>query len=103
MRRLPWLVCLLLPLFAGSARAGSITADSIESQSGALQAAMQQLPRGATVTRNQCQEIQVGSFNMPRYRCTIWFVTAPTPAPSQSATPPGSTLPGSAPPAAPAP
>jgi hypothetical protein len=102
MPRFPLLVCLLLPLVAAPARAGSVTADSIEGHRGALQAAMQQLPRGATVIRNECQEIQVGSFNLPRYRCTVWFLDAPSPADQGSAVPSGSPLPP-APAVAPAP
>jgi hypothetical protein len=62
---------LLLPL--PPARAGSVTADSILDQEGARQAAMEQVPRGATVTGTRCQEIGVGGMDNPRYRCTVEY------------------------------
>ncbi len=86
MRRLvPGLA--LLPLLALPAQAGSVTADSINDHSAALQAALQRVPRGATATRSQCQSIQVGGFGLPRWRCTVWFSDAPAPAPPGPASP----------------
>jgi hypothetical protein len=68
---------LILP-----AQAGSVTADSILDSEGARQAAMEQVPRGATVTGTRCQEIGVGGMDNPRYRCTVDYQPA-------GATPPG--------------
>ncbi len=82
----------LLPLLVLPARAGSVTADSINDHSAALQEALQMVPRGATVSRSQCQSMQVGGFGLPRWRCTVWFSDAPAakaPAPAQ----PGSAAP----------
>jgi hypothetical protein len=78
MRRLA-AVLSLLPLLALPAQAGSVTADSINDHSAALQAALSMVPRGATVSRSQCQSIAVG-FGLPRWRCTVWFSDAPKPA-----------------------
>jgi len=86
MRRLVTALALL-PLLALPARAGSVTADSINDHSAALQEALSRVPRGATVSRSQCQSMQVGGFGLPRWRCTVWFSEAPpSPAadPSQS-------------------
>lgn len=89
-----------LSLAAGPALAGSITADSVMDKSGARQEALEQVPKGATITRTKCQEIEIGMDNI-RYRCTVWYTTAPVvspaPAPLPGATPaPGSsTAPGS--------
>ena len=80
----------LLPLLALSAHAGSVTADSINDHSAALQDALQRVPRGATVSRSQCQSMQVGGFGLPRWRCTVWYSEAPAspaPSPSQPASP----------------
>jgi hypothetical protein len=71
-------VLALSPLLVLPVRAGSVTADSINDHSAALQAALQQMPRGATATRSQCQSISVG-FGLPRWRCTVWFSDAPAP------------------------
>ena len=71
-RRLLALTTLLL-LSAAPALAGSVTADSILDQEGARQAAMEQMPRGATMTGSRCQEIGVGGIDNPRYRCTVRF------------------------------
>jgi hypothetical protein len=89
----------LLPLLALPARAGSVTADSINDHSAALQAALQQVPRGASVSRSQCQSIQVGGFGLPRWRCTVWFSDTPA---AQAPGQPGGGAP-TASPAAPAP
>lgn len=83
---------VLLPLLTLPARAGSVTADSINDHSAALQQALQMVPRGATVSRSQCQSMQVGGFGLPRWRCTVWYSDAPAataPAPAQ----PGSAAP----------
>ncbi len=61
----------------------SVTADSIWDQEGARQAAMEQVPRGATVTGTSCQEIGVGGMDNSRYRCTVDYQpagAAPSPA-----------------------
>lgn len=71
-RRLVALTTLLL-LSAAPAQAGSVTADSILDQEGARQAALEQVPRGATVTGSRCQEIDVGGIDNPRYRCTVEY------------------------------
>jgi hypothetical protein len=71
-RRLLALTTMLL-LSATPALAGSVTADSILDQEGARQAAMEQMPRGATVTGSRCQEIGVGGIDNPRYRCTVEY------------------------------
>ncbi len=76
-----------LPLLLGApALAGSITVDSIFDKQAALQEALSDMPRGASVTRSECQEISVGLDNS-RYRCTVWYVkptpqTGPQPTPS---------------------
>lgn len=68
---------LLLGALQGPpARAESVTADSILDQEGAKQAAMEQVPRGATITGNRCQEIGVGGMGNPRYRCTVDYLPA---------------------------
>jgi hypothetical protein len=68
---------LLLAVLLGlPAHAGSVTADSILDQEGAKQAAMEQVPRGATITGSRCQEIGVGGMDNPRYRCTIDYLPA---------------------------
>lgn len=61
-------LALLLPGLP--AWAGSATAESIWDRSHALQEAMQQVPAGATVTDQRCQELEVGLDNF-RYRCTV--------------------------------
>jgi len=83
--RAPWAVLLLLLLPALPvlpARAGSVTADSIQDLEGARAAALEQVPRGATITGTRCQEIGVGGMDNPRYRCTVDYQPA-------GATPPG--------------
>lgn len=86
LRRLATTALALLPLLALPARAGSVTADSINDHSAALQQALSQVPRGATVSRSQCQSMQVGGFGLPRWRCTVWFSDPPaqpaSPAPA---------------------
>ena len=88
MLRLSLALSLLLHLLAGAARAGSVTADSIMDRNGARQAAMEQVPRGATVTGSRCEDIQVGGFGLPRYRCTLWYRDQPASAPPAPAAAP---------------
>jgi hypothetical protein len=65
-----------LPFFlAGPAWAGSVTAESVMDQQNAQQRALEKVPRGATVTRTECQEVSVtGNY---RYRCSVWYDEAP--------------------------
>lgn len=78
-------IALLIP----AARAGSATASSIWNKTNALARARQQLPPGAIVTGEHCQEIEVGIGNI-RYLCTVEFSPvefspAPlTPSPTQT-------------------
>lgn len=67
---------LSLTLTAGPARAGSITVESIISESVARQGALEQVPANATVERTHCQEIGMpgGSY---RYRCTAEYRMPP--------------------------
>jgi hypothetical protein len=67
------LPCLTLP-----AQAGSVTASSIWNKSNAIERARQQLPAGAVVTAERCQETEVGMGNY-RYLCTVEF-SQPAPA-----------------------
>lgn len=76
-----------------AARAGSATASSIWNKTNALAWARQQLPPGAVVTGEHCQEVEVGIGNI-RYLCTVEFGPAPaistpssTPIPSAAPTP----------------
>lgn len=72
------LLALASVLLVGAppALAASVTADSIVDQEGARQAALEQVPRGATVTGSRCQEINVGGIDNPRYRCTVDYLPA---------------------------
>ena len=106
------LVLLGLTLTAAPALAGSITADSVMDKAGARQAAMSQVPKGATVTKTKCLDLEVGMDNI-RYRCTVWYseppVTqapprpepapppspGPTPAPTSPQVAPQPAMPGS--------
>lgn len=72
-------VLLLLSLLTTPARAGSATAESIWDRNDARQRALQQKPRGATVTDTQCEEISVGNGDS-RYRCTVFYVDPPAQA-----------------------
>lgn len=74
------LACALACALVGGvpARAGSVTASSVWDQDNALQRAREQLPKGATVTRERCEELNMGLDNF-RYRCTLWF-EPPAPA-----------------------
>lgn len=72
-----------LTALCGPARAGSATAESIWDRGAARQRAMEQVPKGARVTRTVCEELAVGRDNT-RYRCSVFYTTAPaTPAPAQ--------------------
>jgi hypothetical protein len=77
-----------LALLAGAAHAGSVTAESIFDREATRQQARSQVPKGATVTRTVCEDLEVGLGNT-RYRCTVFYTTAPAttapaaPAPSQ--------------------
>lgn len=79
-------VLLLLPLLSTSAQAGSATAESIWERNDARQRALQQIPKGATVTDTQCEEISVGNGDS-RYRCTVFYADPPAQAPSSGAQP----------------
>lgn len=72
------------------AQAGSATADSIWDRKSALQRAMEAMPAGATLTRQECQTLEVGLDNI-RYRCTVWWsdpvVNPPASQPAPAATP----------------
>ncbi|MBW4531306.1 MAG: hypothetical protein KME02_11540 [Aphanothece saxicola GSE-SYN-MK-01-06B] len=75
-----------LALLAGDAHAGSVTAESIFDRQATRQQAKSQVPKGATVTRTVCEDIEVGMDNT-RYRCTVFYTTAPaSPAPTAPAT-----------------
>ena len=60
----------LLALQGPAVWAGSATAESIWDRNNALERAREQVPAGATVTRERCQEIEVGLDNI-RYRCSV--------------------------------
>lgn len=72
----PLALATVLLVSAAPALAASVTADSILDQEGARQAAMEQVPRGATVTGSRCQEIGVGGMDNPRYRCSVEYQPA---------------------------
>jgi hypothetical protein len=67
-----------LPFLTLPAQAGSVTASSIWDKSNAIERARQQLPAGAVVTAERCQETEVGMGNY-RYLCTVEF-SQPAPA-----------------------
>ena len=74
-----------LALLAGPAHAGSVTAESIFDREATRQQAKSQVPKGATVTRTVCEDLEVGLGNT-RYRCTVFYTTTPaSPAPSTTA------------------
>ncbi len=64
---------------AGPARAGSVTAESIFDRQATRQQARSQVPKGATVTRTVCEDLEVGLDNT-RYRCTVYYTMTPAPA-----------------------
>ena len=72
-----------LPLLNLPAPAGSVTASSIWNKSNAIERARQQLPPGAVISGERCQETEVGIGNY-RYLCTVEFsVTSPAPTTNQ--------------------
>lgn len=79
-----------LALLAGPAHAGSVTAESIFDRQATRQQARSQVPKGATVTRTVCEDLEVGLDNT-RYRCTVFYTMPPTPAatPATAAPAPG--------------
>ena len=71
-----------LALQAGPAPAGSVTAESVFNRQATRQEAKSQVPKGATVTRTVCEDLEVGMDNT-RYRCTVFYTTTPaSPAPA---------------------
>ncbi len=91
------------------ALAGSVTAESIWDSTNAIQRATSQIPSGATVTGNSCQEVDMRGGDT-RYICTVTYSSpppapAPTPAAAPGASPigPGSIGPNPNAPSAPAP
>lgn len=66
-------------LGAAPSRAGSVTADSVWDRGDARQRALQQVPKGATVTETRCQDLEIGVDNV-RYRCTVRYEQTPPPA-----------------------
>lgn len=91
------------------ALAGSVTAESIWDSTNAIQRATSQIPSGATVTGNSCQEVDMRGGDT-RYICTVTYSSpppapAPTPATAPGASPigPGSIGPNPNAPSAPAP
>jgi hypothetical protein len=88
-RRCHWWVGLgplalaLVGLCALPVRAESRTAESIWSQSDALQRATAQVPLAdrENISETRCQEVGVGRMgSLPRFRCTVWFTPSPPPA-----------------------
>ena len=76
------LLAVGLALLAVPARAGSVTAESVFDRQATRQQAKSQVPKGATITRTVCEDIEVGMDNT-RYRCTVFYTTAPaSPAPA---------------------
>jgi hypothetical protein len=74
-----------LALLAVPARAGSVTAESVFDRQATRQQARSQVPKGAKITRTVCEDIEVGMDNT-RYRCTVFYTTAPaSPAPATTA------------------
>jgi hypothetical protein len=66
-----------LALLPGPAHAGSATAESIFNRQATRQRAMEQVPKGARVTRTTCEELEVGLDNT-RYRCTVFYTSEPS-------------------------
>ncbi len=80
------LLAATLTLLTGPARAGSATAESIFDRQATRQQARSQVPKGATVTRTVCEDLEVGMDNT-RYRCTVFYTTAPATKGPATATP----------------
>ncbi len=75
-------ICAFVAVVLASlpALAGSATAESVWNRANALERARQQVPAGATITREHCQEIWVGVGTI-RYRCSVeWQQPAAAPA-----------------------
>ena len=68
-----------LALLAVPAWAGSVTAESIFDRQATRQQAKSQVPKGATITRTVCEDLEVGMDNT-RYRCTVFYTMTPAPA-----------------------
>jgi hypothetical protein len=75
-----------LALLAVPARAGSVTAESVFDRQATRQQAKSQVPKGATITRTVCEDLEVGLDNT-RYRCTVYYTMPPAPAPAAAPTP----------------
>lgn len=77
------LISLLAPL---AGLAGSSTAESVWDRRNARARALEQVPRGAAITRERCLEIGMRG-NEERYRCTVWYAIPandePAPRPAQ--------------------
>jgi hypothetical protein len=71
-----------LTLLSDSARAGSVTAESIFSLQATRQQAMSHVPRGAVITSTRCMEIGVRGDS--RYRCTVFYASEPSAPPSST-------------------
>jgi len=69
----------VVALPAAPARAGSVTAESIFDRQATRQQARSQVPKGATITRTVCEDLEVGLDNT-RYRCTVYYTIPPAPA-----------------------
>jgi hypothetical protein len=79
-------VLAMVALPAGPARAGSVTAESIFDRQATRQQARSQVPKGATVTRTVCEDLEVGLDNT-RYRCTVYYTMSPAPTPAATPAP----------------
>ncbi len=108
----PGLLLLAAGLLLGSqapALAGSVTAESIWDRSNAIDRATSQIPSGATVTGNSCQEVDLRGGST-RYICTVTYspappatATSPAAGPSASPSEPGANGASPSAPNAPAP
>lgn len=77
---------LISPLAPLAGWAGSSTAESVWDRRNARARALEQVPRGAVITRERCLEIGMRG-NEERYRCTVWYSMPasdePAPRPAQ--------------------
>jgi hypothetical protein len=78
------LVGLMAPL---PSHAGSSTAESVWDRRNARARALEQVPRGAVITRERCMAIGMRG-NEERYRCTLWYSDPPPKTPPAPATQP---------------
>lgn len=76
LQALPLAGALVAGLTA-TARAGSITAESVWDKKSAIERAQSQLPANATVTNTRCTVVNVTIGNY-RYICTLQYTTAPS-------------------------